>query len=256
MAKFQYNRTTIHYDKSGEGIPIVFIHPPAMGRIVFRLQEELNRHFTVIMPDLSGTGDSIGPEHHVTIEGYAKEVKALLEHLTIRRAVICGYSAGGCIAQEFVLEFPEMVLGLILISGYSEVQSLGFKYEHLAGIYFAKKFPAFLRYVIATSHTEDPILRDEISIHMKKANQRMWFQFYEQALHYNCSQRINEISVPLLLMYGSKDFTNQHLRTYEKNANHQAVIFPKTSHQLPTKNWQLVNQTIIGYMVERIEKSH
>lgn len=256
MAEFLYEKTTIHYDKSGEGIPIVFIHPPAMGRIVFRFQEELNRYFTIIIPDLSGTGDSIGAEHKVTIEGYAKEVKALLEYLNIRKAVICGYSAGGSVAQEFVLRFPDMALGLILISGYSEVQSLGFKYEHLAGMYFVKKFPALLRYVIASSHTDDSSFRDEINRHMKKANHNMWFQFYEQSLHYNCTERLQEISVPLLLMYGAKDFSNQHLRAFEKNVNHQAVIFPKVSHQLPTKRWQLVNQTITGFMLERIEKSH
>ncbi|KAA9025777.1 alpha/beta fold hydrolase [Niallia endozanthoxylica] len=256
MAEFLYEKTRIVYDISGEGIPIIFIHPPAMGRVVFRCQEDLNRHFTVIIPDLSGTGDSIGPEHKVTIDGYAKEVKALLEYLNIKKAVICGYSAGGCVAQEFVLRFPEMSLGLILISGYSEVQSLGFKYEHLAGMYFAKKFPSFLRYVISSAHTDQSSYRDDINRHMKKANRKMWMEFYEQSLYFNCTERLSEISVPLLLMYGSRDFTNQHLQTYEKLTNQQAVIFPNVSHQLPTKKSQLVNQTITGFIIENIEKSH
>ncbi|WP_338452152.1 alpha/beta hydrolase [Niallia oryzisoli] len=256
MAEFLYEKTRLIYDISGEGTPIVFIHPPAMGRVVFRYQEELHRHFTVILPDLSGTGDSIGPECTVTIDGYAREVKALLEHLHIKQAVICGYSAGGCVAQEFALQFPDMTLGLILISGYSEVQSLGFKYEHLAGMYFVKKFPALLRYVISAAHTDHSSYRDEINRHMKKANRNMWIEFYEQSLYYNCTQRLPEISVPILLMYGSKDFSNQHLRSFEKLANHQAVIFPKVAHQLPTKRSQLVNQTITGFIIENIEKSH
>ena len=62
MAEFQYENTCMVYNISGKGIPILFIHPPAMGRIVFRYQEELNRYFTIITPDLSGNGDTKGPE--------------------------------------------------------------------------------------------------------------------------------------------------------------------------------------------------
>ncbi len=252
MAEFQNDDTRFIYDISGNNIPIIFIHPPAMGRIVFRYQQELNRYFTIITPDLSGTGDTKGPEKIVTIHNYAIEIKNLLDHLQLKKAVICGYSAGACIAQEFALSFPEMTLGLILISGYSEVLSIGFKHEHLAGMYLVKRFPHFLSYVISSSHTDDTLFRDEINTHMKKANHSMWFQYYEQSLHYQCTDRLNEISVPLLLMYGSRDFSNQHLRAYQKNTDHQAVIFPKVSHQLPTKRWEQVNQTIIGFIFNKI----
>ncbi len=252
MAEFQYENTCMVYNISGKGIPILFIHPPAMGRIVFRYQEELNRYFTIITPDLSGNGDTKGPEKQVTIQSYTNELKALLDHLQIKKAVICGYSAGACIAQEFVLSYPEMSLGLILISGYSEVLSKAFKYEHITGMYLVKKYPHFLSYVISSSHTDDPIFRNEINRHMKKANRNMWFQYYEQSLYYNCTERLHEISVPLLLMYGSRDFANQNLRAYKRYTDHEAVIFQKVFHQLPTKRWKQVNQTIIGFIFNTI----
>ena len=122
----------------------MFIHPPAMGRIVFRYQEELNRYFTIIAPDLSGNGDTKGAEKPVSIQSYVNELKVLLDHLHIKKAVLCGYSAGACIAQEFVLSYPEMSLGLILISGYSEVLSKTFKYEHCWNV-FSKKIPSFFK---------------------------------------------------------------------------------------------------------------
>ena len=88
MAEFQYENTCMVYNISGKGIPILFIHPPAMGRIVFRYQEELNRYFTIITPDLSGNGDTRGPEKKVTIQSYVNELKALLNHLQIEKDVI------------------------------------------------------------------------------------------------------------------------------------------------------------------------
>jgi pimeloyl-ACP methyl ester carboxylesterase len=256
MAEFQYEDTRIYYDLSGEGIPIVFIHPPAMGRVVFRYQQKLDRYFTIITPDLTGNGDTKGPEKQITIYSYANEIKALLDHLHIKKAVLCGYSAGAMVAQEFALSFPEQTLGLILISGYPEVLSKGFKYEHLAGMYLVKKAPQFLSFIIASSHTDDPLFRHEINQHMKKANRSMWYQYYEQALQYSCTDRLYQISVPLLLMYGARDFSNQHIRAYKKYTDHQAVSFPKVSHQLPTKKWKLVNQTITGFIFDQIQKSH
>lgn len=252
MTKFQYENSSLYYDISGNGIPIVFIHPPAMGRVVFRTQKELSRYFTVIIPDLSGNGDSSAIEKTVTIRGYAEEIKALLDHLQIEKAVICGYSAGGSVAQEYALSFPQRTLGLILISGYPEVLSLGFKYEHIIGMYLVKRFPDFLAKLIASSHTDDRKFQDEIIHHMKKANRNMWFQWYEQSLHYSCINRLSELTVPVLLIYGEKDFANQHIRAYKKHIHYEAVIIPDISHQLPIKKGKIVNQSILGYMYEQI----
>lgn len=254
MGEFQFENTSIFYEMSGKGIPIVFIHPPGMGRVVFRTQKELNRYFTVIFPDLSGNGDSIGPEKKVTILSYAEEVKALLDHLQIKAAVICGYSAGGSVAQEFALSFPQRTLGLVLISGYPEVMSLAFKYEHIIGMFLVKRFPNFLAKLIASSHTDAEHLQNEIFQHMKKANREMWFQWYEQSLNYSCINRIHELSVPILLIYGAKDFANQHIRIYRKHINYEAVIIPDISHQLPIKKGKIINQSILGFIYGQISK--
>lgn len=253
MTKFQYGETTIFYESNGSGIPIIFIHPPAMGKVVFQLQKELGRYFHVIMPDLSGNGDSYGPEKKVTILSYAQEIKALQDHLKVDKAVICGYSAGGSVAQEFALKYPERTLGVILISGYAAVQSTGFKYEHLVGMYLVNKNPIFLSKIIASSHTHDKKYRNEILNHMKKANRNMWFQFYEQSLHYSCLERLPQMSVPILLMYGSRDFSNQHIRAYRKTMSHQEVILKNVSHQLPTKRSQEVNQHITEFIFKQIK---
>lgn len=253
MAKFQFREATIYYEMSGSGIPIVFIHPPALGRVVFKKQAELKRFFTVITPDLSGNGDSTGGDRNVTIQGYAEEIRALLDHLQIEKAVICGYSAGGTVAQEFALRYPLRTLAVILLSGYPQVLSASFRYEHLLGMYLAKKFPDLLAALIAFSHTNEPELRKELRQHMKKANQYTWLHWYEQSLQYSCLERLHELTVPLLLIYGAKDFSNQHLRAYKKQLQADAVIIPDVSHQLPIKKAKIVNQTIVGFIYEQLK---
>nr|WP_295970562.1 alpha/beta hydrolase [uncultured Bacillus sp.] len=252
MAEFQHNKKRIYYELSGKGIPVVFIHPPAMGRMVFRAQEELSRYFTVIFPDLSGNGDSESPDHDISFYRYAEEIRALLNFLHIGKAVICGYSAGGSIAQEFALSFPDRTLGLILISGYPEVHSLGFKYEHLIGMYLVKHFPGLLTKLIASSHTDDRMLQTELVRHMKKANREVWFRWYELSLHYNCKDRLWKMKHPILLIYGVKDFANQHIREYKKQTGYQAIMIPGVSHQLPIKKGKIINQSILGFIYNQI----
>ena len=66
------------YEEYGEGIPIIFIHPPGMGRKVFVYQQHLANHMRVILPDLSGHGESDTVEESVSISFYANEIMHLM----------------------------------------------------------------------------------------------------------------------------------------------------------------------------------
>lgn len=255
MPKFTFDRVSMHFDEYGTGTPIVFIHPPAMGRKVFHFQAGLKKHFRVIFPDLSGHGDTKGPAGHVSsIKGYAQEIRELLYFLQIEKAVLCGYSAGGLIAQEFALVYPEKTLGVILAGGYPEIKSVGFKYEHIAGMYFVKYFPKLLAKLICASHTNDKKFTKTLYEHMMKVDRETWFQFYERSLHYSCTSRLHQLDAPLFLVYGSRDFMNQHLRIYERYLLPKVAVVPGVSHQLPTKKWEMFNHLITGFIKDGIEK--
>jgi pimeloyl-ACP methyl ester carboxylesterase len=64
--------------------------------------------------DNRGTGRSDKPLDGYAIANMARDVRGLLDHLSIEKAGMLGYSMGGAIAQEFVRQFPERVSRLIL----------------------------------------------------------------------------------------------------------------------------------------------
>ncbi|WP_079509387.1 alpha/beta fold hydrolase [Mesobacillus jeotgali] len=254
VCKLEYG--DLYYEEAGHGAPIIFLHPPGMGRKVFCFQKPLARQFKLILPDLSGHGESTAVLEKVTIQKYAEEVLKLADSIGIEKATLLGYSSGGSIAQEFALAYPERTQALILSGGFAEVISPALKYEHLLGMYFVKKSPPTLAKVIATAHTFEIEYRTELIEHMLKTDLNTWFHFYHESLNYSCVGRLKGLSVPLLLIYGSRDFINQHLRTYERELERfETAIIKNVSHQVPVKKWQEFNEEIIGFLQKHLPMS-
>jgi 3-oxoadipate enol-lactonase len=70
----------------------------------------------VLAPDLRGHGRSLYPEAPFTMVDAADDVAALLDLLSVERAVIVGYSLGGAVAQTLADRRPELVAGLVLVA--------------------------------------------------------------------------------------------------------------------------------------------
>ncbi len=109
------NGIDIYFEIHGSGPPLVLI----MGlrrnaEWWWRQIPELSKHFTVIAFDNRGAGRSDKPETDYSIRLFADDTAGLMEFLNIPRAHILGISMGGYIAQEFAINYPDKVNGLIL----------------------------------------------------------------------------------------------------------------------------------------------
>jgi pimeloyl-ACP methyl ester carboxylesterase len=96
------------YDDAGEGIPIVWLHGFPHDRTLWAPQlGGLSSQARCIAPDLWGC-----PPY--SMDAYADDVVALLDALSIDRAVIAGLSMGGYIAFALWRRHPERVRALVL----------------------------------------------------------------------------------------------------------------------------------------------
>src|SRR5215510_5891523 len=109
------NGTRIYYEVAGTGPPVVLV---SGGGTLDRRQwddqfDVLSKRFRVIRYDIRGIGRSAQPtapfSHH-------EDLRALLDFLHIKRAVVCGVSFGAVIAVDFTLDHADMVSGLVLAS--------------------------------------------------------------------------------------------------------------------------------------------
>lgn len=112
----QIDHQVISYTETGKGRPLVLIHAfPTDKRLWEPQHRELKNHFRVISLDLWGFGDSSPVDGNaITMAAYADEVKQLLDHLHIKKAIIGGESMGGYVALSFLEHHPEYATGLIL----------------------------------------------------------------------------------------------------------------------------------------------
>ncbi|MGH7476308.1 MAG: alpha/beta fold hydrolase [Longimicrobiales bacterium] len=110
------NDIDVHYEEHGSGEPLLFIHGfPLTGALWRPALAKLPDGWHGIAPDLRGFGGtSLGREPVHTMELFADDLVALLDHLGIERAVVCGLSMGGYIAFALWRRARERVRALVL----------------------------------------------------------------------------------------------------------------------------------------------
>jgi len=110
------NGAKIFYQIAGQGTPLILIHGfPLSGQLFQSQLAGLSNQFQVITPDLRGFGKSTAPNASGSIQTYAQDIVALMDHLGIKKAIIGGHSMGGQITLELYRERPDLFLGMVLI---------------------------------------------------------------------------------------------------------------------------------------------
>ena len=243
--------TALYYEIAGQGTPIVFIHPPVMGHLVFKHQKILAEDYRPVFYDLRGHGRSAKGDIPLSIELLAKDLKCLLDKLNIQKAVLCGFSNGGTIAQEFALLYPERTEALILSGGYSQVDSFNLKNMLRFGMAMAKirQIPVVAK-MQAKSHKY--VKKDETEFYRygKLANSQSVYEFCEAGFHYNSTPSLYRLDMPVLLVYGSQEKTMHHYRLpfLQHAADVRVVYIEGANHQVPPRHFPEFNQVVHHFL--------
>ena len=211
------------YFRSGTrgGIPIVLLHGlsqqsdfwnPTLKAMVTTTKDV----FDVITVDLRGHGasQSFTADHDLSIEALATDVKAVMEHANIRRALIVGHSMGAMVAVQSAVLFPERVSGLLLIDGGIRTPADNFpgseptREELIEALtppsgpfsestlrqYYGQLDPSNIEQIMeAVQRTYTPVANSEFISTLGIARH---MQFIRSILEYESSQSLESLSVP------------------------------------------------------------
>jgi pimeloyl-ACP methyl ester carboxylesterase len=126
MATALINGITIGFDDTGNGRDVVvFVHGHPFNRSMWQPQLAAVQAagWRSVVPDLRGYGESSVVPGKTTLDVFAADIAALLDHLGIERVVLVGLSMGGQIVMEFARQFPERLRGIVLAATFPQAET-------------------------------------------------------------------------------------------------------------------------------------
>ncbi|MDQ7828761.1 MAG: alpha/beta fold hydrolase [Armatimonadota bacterium] len=210
------NGIRLYYEEEGSGPPLLLLE--GLGYALwmwFRQRPALRQHFRLVLPDTRGVGLSEAPPGPYTIDLFASDAVALLDHLEIPRAHVLGVSMGGMVAMALALHYPERVERLVLVNTTAGgPEAVPMPPETLQALLAARALPprdglrAAMALAFATgymaAHPEEveQILDWRLA---RPQSPEAWAWQFQAGQAFDLSAHLREIRHPTLVVAGSAD---------------------------------------------------
>lgn len=117
MQQIEVDGAAIAYDDIGDGDPVIFVHGlGSSARDWERQLDVFSATHRMITVDLRGHGRSDKPGGPYSIEMFASDVAALIEHLHLAPASVVGISLGGMVAFQLAATRPELIDKIAIVN--------------------------------------------------------------------------------------------------------------------------------------------
>lgn len=122
MPLVEVNGTELYYEESGRGDPVLMIPGLGLDHTYYSLGlPSLQPHMRAITVDPRGVGKSSKDDCEYSVEVWADDFAALIDHLGCPSMHVLGTSLGGSIALSMAVRHPAKVRSLMAIGAFSEL---------------------------------------------------------------------------------------------------------------------------------------
>jgi 3-oxoadipate enol-lactonase len=205
----------IYYETHGQGSPFLFCSVTGLDHQAWKFHQvrEFSRDHRVILFDYRGTGKSSKTVQKYSIPMLTADAAALLDHLDVEDAIVCGHSMGGVVAQLLAIQYPRKVKKLILASS-------GAAHPGAHGIPLAmcrdmvrQGFEGYIReHTIETGWTKEfveknpALIENFLQVRMSGiAPLENYLHFVLARQQHDHTDRLKEITVPTLVLVGDDE---------------------------------------------------
>lgn len=102
--------STMYYNETGEGTPVVFLHGnPSSSHIWRKVVPAVDLSARLVVPDLIGMGRSGKPDLSYRFADHARYLDAFLDRLGVTDVVLVGHDWGGALAFDWAARHPGRV---------------------------------------------------------------------------------------------------------------------------------------------------
>jgi 3-oxoadipate enol-lactonase len=256
----EFGQSRLYYEVAGEGEPtVILLHGGMLDHTMWDEQFGLlaQSHRTVRY-DASAHGQSALPP-----EAYwdHADLRGLMDHLEISRAVLVGLSMGGRVAIDMALEEPERVEAVVAVSsglgGYRFVSD--FHIQNRNTMIAAWKSGDFDALVEAfqrdwTDGPErgpedvDPKVRERVRAMARNTVESV---MEGRSLQPPAIERLEELEVPMLVVVGVLDMPGIHEIAdllVGSNPNAELVVVPDVAHMVNLEAPDRFNELLLEYL--------
>ncbi len=256
----EFGQSRLYYEVAGVGDPtVILMHGGMLDCTMWDEQFELlSQDHRVLRFDASAHGRSTLPPDAYWDHA---DLRALMDHLQIEKAVMVGLSMGGRVAIDMALEEPARVQGVVAVSsglgGYRFVSD--FHVENKKSLIAAWKSGDFDAVVEAfqrewtdgphrTPDQVDPMVRERVRA---MARQTVESLMEGRSIQPLAIDRLAELDVPMLVIAGELDMPGIHEIAdllVEANPNAELVRIPNVAHMVNLEAPKEFNRVLLEYL--------
>jgi len=209
-------QVTLPYIEQGDrsGVPVVLLHGLA----------DSWRSFELVLPHIPeslhtfalthrGHGDASRPATGYRFRDFAADLAAFMDAVYLETAVIVGHSLGSAIALRFAIDYPERMLGLVLVSCRASLRNRPGALElwnstisRLAD----SMAPDFVRGYAALAQPVPSAYAEAMLQEGLKVPAFVWKAVYAGGLEEDLSTELSKITAPTLVVWGAQDASVRH----------------------------------------------
>ncbi|MFA5403710.1 MAG: alpha/beta fold hydrolase [Ignavibacteria bacterium] len=209
-------KAKIYYEEKGEGVPLIMIHGGFINRKMWDDQfDYFSKDYRVIRYDVRNHGLTTSD---LDVYTNYDDLNNIMEKLKIDKAVIMGLSMGGMITIDFAIAHPEKVIAIIPVStglsGFDKKDKDWQNFEKNVNRAFEKEDNELATEYMLRSWTDGPkrtpeqmdkILREKVKTMLLETFEKWDSRIRLQKLSPPAVDRLSEIKVPVLTIYGDID---------------------------------------------------
>lgn len=229
-------------DVRGDGPAVLFLHAFPLGLAMWDAQADaLAATHRVVRFDARGFGATLPGDGLLTMERIADDAAAVLDHLGIGQAVVCGLSMGGYAAFAFVRRHAERLKGLVLADTRAAADTgdqRRARAEQAERV--LREGPAFLAEAVlpkllgdTTRATRPEVVARVRSMILATPPRGIADALAGLAARADSRETLREVRVPTLLVFGAEDAItppSEGEALHKAIAGSRLVVVPKAGH--------------------------
>lgn len=254
MASFESKGVKIFYEVSGEGAALIFTHGASWNHLQWREQVEyFKKDYQVIVWDVRGHGYSELPDGPVDSGDFSRDLIALMDHLSLERASLCGLSMGGHISLQTAIRYPDRVEKLILIgtpftNKFNLYEKIAVPINRFSSRFISIKTSSKLQAKMLSKF--NPSNYDYIMEAFSMLSHDNWVRVWDTVTRMESRDDLDKVLCPTLLLIGDHDNLTNYQQPYlqENIANAQLKTISNAHHGSNMDNPYEVNQYIADFI--------